>query len=249
MAEQTPNLNLKKPTYADVADVVQLNDNMDVLDEVIGGSPMGTTATSITGAIAEHETDLSGVNTSIGDTPMGTVATSLTGAIAEHTSEITKTRSDIGIVEDTDVATHTISSGQYVIWHGELYTANEAIPSGTALDDTNLTAASDGGLNILSEQMANLRYCSGSFDVSVSNTDWSSWGGMQIATKDLTGVTFSNSFSSSPNVTITSNGSSTNATALVVNVVVSASGITQVTLLRGTVTTGIIHLGYIASGN
>ena len=58
-------------------------------------------------------------------------------------------KSDIGIVEDTDTAQHTISAGQYVIWKGQLYTANAAIPSGTTLSGTNLTAVSGGGFNAL----------------------------------------------------------------------------------------------------
>ena len=58
-------------------------------------------------------------------------------------------KSDIGIVEDTDTATHTISSGQYVIWKNELYKASTAIPSGDPLSSTNLTAVSDGIANEL----------------------------------------------------------------------------------------------------
>lgn len=64
-------------------------------------------------------------------------------------------KSDIGIVEDTDTATHTISSGQYVIWKNELYKASAAIPSGDPLSSTNLTAVSDGIANELNSKMAN----------------------------------------------------------------------------------------------
>ena len=35
MAEYTTNLNLKKPTYAEQADIKDINDNMDTLDTVI----------------------------------------------------------------------------------------------------------------------------------------------------------------------------------------------------------------------
>lgn len=53
MATQTTNLHLIKPDYSDDADVAVLNGNMEILDTKIGGTSMGTTATSLTGAIAE----------------------------------------------------------------------------------------------------------------------------------------------------------------------------------------------------
>ena len=53
----------------------------------------------------------------------------------------------IGIVQDTDTASQNIMEGQYVIWHGALYTASSAIASGAALSSSNLTAVPDGGLN------------------------------------------------------------------------------------------------------
>ena len=65
-----------------------------------------------------------------------------------------KARQDLGFVEDTDVATHTIAAGQYVIWKGNLYTANSAITPDTALSSSNLTAVGDkGGLNKLNEKI------------------------------------------------------------------------------------------------
>ena len=57
MATYTPNLNLVKPTYSDNADVTTLNGNMDILDTAIGGATMGTTATTLTGAVAELNTN------------------------------------------------------------------------------------------------------------------------------------------------------------------------------------------------
>ena len=56
MATQTTNLHLIKPDYSDDADVAVLNGNMEILDTKIGGASMGTTATSLTGAIAEVNT-------------------------------------------------------------------------------------------------------------------------------------------------------------------------------------------------
>lgn len=69
---------------------------------------------------------------------------------------ITATKSDLGIVEDGNTATHSITAGQYVIWKGNLYTASSAIATGTTLSTSNLTAVSNGGLNSLNEQIANI---------------------------------------------------------------------------------------------
>ena len=59
----------------------------------IGNTSMGTTATTITGAVAEHEQDISDINSKIGNTSMGTTANTLTGAIAEHEQDITNINS------------------------------------------------------------------------------------------------------------------------------------------------------------
>lgn len=55
----------------------------------------------------------------------------------------------IGIVQNSDAATQNIAKGQYVIWHGALYTASADIASGAALSGSNLTAINGGGLNDL----------------------------------------------------------------------------------------------------
>lgn len=57
--------------------------------------------------------------------------------------------STIGIVQDTNTATQNITAGQYVIWHGALYTASAAIASGATLSSSNLTVVTGGGLNNL----------------------------------------------------------------------------------------------------
>ena len=69
--------------------------------------------------------------------------------IADLKTNLSAVKSDLGIVEDTDTATHTIAQGQYVIWKGALYTASAAIPLGTTLSASNLTAVSNGGFNSL----------------------------------------------------------------------------------------------------
>ena len=58
-------------------------------------------------------------------------------------------KGDIGIIENTDVATHSISAGSYVIWHNELYKASSAIAVDDALSSSNLTAVSGGAANDL----------------------------------------------------------------------------------------------------
>lgn len=75
--------------------------------------------------------------------------TALKTALNQLGIDVGYLKSDIGIVEETDTAQHTIASGQYVIWKGQLYTASAAIPAGTTLSGTNLAAVSGGGLNNL----------------------------------------------------------------------------------------------------
>ena len=64
-----------------------------------------------------------------------------------------KQKATVGIVEDGNTATQAISAGQYVIWKGDLYTADSNISSGETLASSggskNLTAVSGGGLNAL----------------------------------------------------------------------------------------------------
>lgn len=78
---------------------------------------------------------------------------------------IAKLKSGMGIVEDTDVATHTIAAGKYVTWKGTLCKAKAAIPSGTALSSSNLEVVSEGGFNELN-----------------SNFEWSNSGVKDIST-------------------------------------------------------------------
>lgn len=95
------------------------------------------TAVNVTDEIQDDRTAIAGEASTraAADTALGT--------------DVANLRSDLGIVENTNTATHTIAAGQYVIWKGLLYTASSAIPSGTTLSSSNLTAVSSGGLNSL----------------------------------------------------------------------------------------------------
>lgn len=70
----------------------------------IGNTSMGTTATTVTGAIKEH-------SDKIGNTTMGTTANTLTGAIAEHESDIASLTSQIGNMAKALYVYYTPSSG------------------------------------------------------------------------------------------------------------------------------------------
>ena len=67
--------------------------------------------------------------------------------------EVEQIKSDIGIVENGTTATHNISSGQYVIWQGNLCTALYAILPGDTLSSSNMIAVNNGGLNALNEKI------------------------------------------------------------------------------------------------
>ena len=72
----TTNLNLKKPEYSDQADIMDINDNMDVIDEKLGA--VGNTSL---------QDQIDAVGDEIGSTTLPTTAQTLTGAIAEHESD------------------------------------------------------------------------------------------------------------------------------------------------------------------
>ena len=111
-------------------------------------------------------------------------------------------KSDIGIVEDTDTATHTISSGQYVIWKNELYKASAAIPSGDPLSSTNLTAVSDGIANELNGNFAKIEGSTVSFWTTLSTQKYQGnyfaqvYGNFKGKTLTLTGAIVYNGTSS-----------------------------------------------------
>lgn len=73
---------------------------------------------------------------------------------------IKKLKRCIAIVEEGNTASQAIGSGKYVMWKGNLYTADTAISSGTTLaasgGSKNLTAVADGGYNDLNGKISTL---------------------------------------------------------------------------------------------
>lgn len=55
----------------------------------------------------------------------------------------------LGIVEKTDTAVNSITTGQFVVWKGHLQVATDDISPGDTLSASNLTAVSGGGFNNL----------------------------------------------------------------------------------------------------
>lgn len=86
-----------------------VSDALYPVTTIIGDTEMGTNATTITGAIAEHESDISTINDTIGTDEMGTTATTITGAIAENVGNISNNATDIstinGIIGDSEMGT------------------------------------------------------------------------------------------------------------------------------------------------
>ena len=60
-------------------------------------------------------------------------------------------KSSVAITENTDEATHAIVKGEFVIWKNRMYQATANITIGDTLDNTNLSAISKGGLNVLED--------------------------------------------------------------------------------------------------
>ena len=86
------------------------------------------------------------------------------------------TKAAFAIVENGNNATNAISSGEYVIWKGAVYTADSNIAVGTTLVDSgtgkNLTACTKGGLNsVYSSLNSNL-------SALTSPTVWADWNSL-----------------------------------------------------------------------
>ena len=84
--------------------------------------------------VGDLQNDVGGLQTDVGD-----LQTAMTQVV-----------SDIAIMETGNSATHNIPAGSYVVWKGDLYTANTAISINDPLSNTVLDAVSGGGLNALS---------------------------------------------------------------------------------------------------
>lgn len=118
------------------------------LGHVVGpGVPTGGTAGQVLKKNGSTNFDASWTTLNSGNIP---ISASDNTTVQQSLAAV---KSDMGIVEDGNTATHTIAAGQYVIWKGALYTASAAIPSGTTLSTSNLTAVSDGGLNSLNGKL------------------------------------------------------------------------------------------------
>ena len=94
------------------------NDTVDAYDGIIGTDSMGTTATTVKGAIAEHEGDINGangINAKIGNTAMGTTATTITGAVKELNDQIAKMFNNkfpiVGYVDVSTIANNHYNEG------------------------------------------------------------------------------------------------------------------------------------------
>ena len=97
----TARSNISAPSVADLDAEETAREAADTaINNKIGNTALPTTAQTITGAIAEHETDISGINSEIGNTTLPTTAQTLTGAIAEHETDITGINSEISDINN-----------------------------------------------------------------------------------------------------------------------------------------------------
>lgn len=140
-----PETALRLLTPADIpssSGVVSVNGLAGVVDLYADNMQMSSTDnTLVEDAINNNATAITDIQSDISD--LETVDEQL--------------KADIGIVENTDTATHTITPGQYVIWKGNLYIATAAIPAGSTLNLSNLSAVSNGlgnEVKTLSDQIA-----------------------------------------------------------------------------------------------
>ena len=127
MATSTTNLGLTKPAYSDDADIADINDNMDILDAKIGA---------------------------VGNTSVQNQINSASASISANAQNIGKLKGDVAITEDGDTATHSISTGQYVIWKGDMYKATQNIAVSATLSSSNLDAISSGVSNDLGYKLS-----------------------------------------------------------------------------------------------
>ena len=154
MATYTQNMRLIKPDYEEKADKATINNNMDIVDETVGGAEMGTMATTLRGAIAEHEQDIADIWEAIGEAQSGETVEGQIGGINQ---EILRLKGDTGYIVDGDKSAVGIQTGCYVelinsginLRPDGLYRAKKAIPANVSIDNTYLESVTAGGLNDL----------------------------------------------------------------------------------------------------
>lgn len=163
--------------------------------------------------------------------------------IAELKTSLSTVKSDLGIVEDTNTATHTIAAGQYVIWKDALYVATAAIPVGTTLSSSNLTAVSGGGLNAIIEE-------SGTNYIRFHDGTQICRGNVTVGSGGSASITFAKSFSSAPTLVAVPRyaSGSTNLDTYIVPQASSSGGTLYFRNINGTSTTSNCSAFYVAIG-
>lgn len=95
---------------ANAAAAAEQAEDISDVNALLGNTSMGTTATTVTGAIKEH-------SNKIGNTALPTTAQTLTGAIAEHEADLTALNGNLANLvgyKTVEVGTVTILSGGYL---------------------------------------------------------------------------------------------------------------------------------------
>ena len=136
-----------------------LNDNFTKIDSAIGSLPSGRSLQEEIGSVPSGKS----LQGQIGDTALPTTAQTLTGAIAEHETDISSQNSAMnksvcpiitGANNDSGVA---IASGEYFCvadgTNDGLYLATAAIGTGVAWSGKGTLQSAHGGLNALNSNL------------------------------------------------------------------------------------------------
>lgn len=101
---------------------------------------------------------LAGVVTITGDNINrdANTAQTIADALTAIESKANSAYNSLAFVEETDQASHNITAGKYVVWHGVLCKATSNISIGAGLSSSNLTPVSNGGFNALDNDIATL---------------------------------------------------------------------------------------------
>lgn len=155
---------------ANAAAAAEQAEDISDVNALLGNTSMGTTATTVTGAIKEH-------SNKIGNTSMGTTAQTLTGAIAEHESDISALN---GKTSGSGTATNTYGSCSYS-WVRRAniatvqveYTPNQAISgSSGSFTLTNIPEPSLGNaFNATHDTNSSTTVC-GAAELTTAKTCW-----------------------------------------------------------------------------